>query len=151
MRQSESGDSVNPKDVGLIYIAAPYINGDCVENTHRAVKAWEKLTSAGYVAHVPHINLLLHIINPRPASFWYEYDFEILKRCDAVVRLSGKSSGADAEVEYAMAHGMPVYTMSDLIQKDKPEFGRGKVAVRDRHRVTNVPSDGHTEYVVGQL
>jgi len=120
------------KDVGLIYITAPYTHPDPVENTHRAVKAWERLTQYGYTALVPHVSLLLHLINPRPAEFWYAYDIKLLEKCDCIVRLTGESSGADREVKWAKVHNVPVYTMADLIGKrgnftDEPDAVLGRV------------------------
>ena len=119
------------KNVGLLYLAAPYSHPGPVENTHRAVKAWEKLTDAGYVVFVPHVSLLLHLVNPRPEQFWYDYGMNLLGRCDAVVRLSGYSKGADKECEWATEHNIPIYSMNDLIEKHRPIYA-DTVIIQDR-------------------
>ena len=50
---------------------------------------------------VPHLTLLVHMIEPQELEFWYEYDMNALARCDAAVRLPGYSSGADEEMRVA--------------------------------------------------
>lgn len=97
----------------LVYVAGPYSHSDPVENTHRAIKVADELVELGYSVFVPHITLLWHIVSPRPADFWYAYDFSILKRCDILYRLRGYSKGADKEVEMARGLGMPVFYERD--------------------------------------
>lgn len=64
---------------------------------------------------VPHLTLLWHAVRARPLDFWYAYDVAILQRCDALFRMTGDSSGADMEVEFASTHGIPIFTeRSDL-------------------------------------
>jgi hypothetical protein len=44
-----------------------------------------------------------------------ELDNEWVLRCDALLRLPGESQGADAEVELAKKHGIPVfYSIEEL-------------------------------------
>jgi hypothetical protein len=40
---------------------------------------------------------------------WLAMDIEIINRCDAVLRLPGESTGADAEVAFAESMGIPVF------------------------------------------
>lgn len=96
----------------LIYIAGPYTHPDPVVNTRIAIDAWNKLIAAGNTPIVPHVSMLLHLVYPKPIEFWYKYDIEIMKRCDAVLRLPGNSIGADAEVRAAKDIGLPVYEMT---------------------------------------
>ena len=58
----------------LVYVAGPYTNPDPVWNTHTTVREAEKIEALGC-------------------------DVDVMHRCDAVVRLPGASTGADAEVE----------------------------------------------------
>lgn len=83
----------------LIYIAGPYTHPDPVENTHKTIHAAEEVESLGAAIVIPHLSLLWHIVSPAPIERWYERDLAIMHRCDALVRLPGNSSGADAEVE----------------------------------------------------
>lgn len=46
-----------------------------------------------------------------PAFEQYQYPVahRLLQRCDAVLRVAGESKGADADVEFAVQLGLPVY------------------------------------------
>jgi hypothetical protein len=99
-----------------VYVAGPYTIPDPCENTHRAVKAADELLARGYTPYIPHLNLTWQLISPKPYAFWLEYDLIWLARCDAVLRLPGASHGADKEVEYADAIGIPVFSsIIDLV------------------------------------
>lgn len=100
----------------LVYIAAPYSKPDPVENTHSAVLAANELLEAGLVTpHVPHLTYLWHLVTPKSIDFWYEYDLALLRRCDALLRLPGHSTGADREIVYAEEIGVPVFrSVADL-------------------------------------
>lgn len=99
----------------LVYVAGPYTNPDPVRNTHNAVHLAEAVIETGLMAaFVPHITLLWHAIAPHDdVNYWYELDLSTLKRCDALLRMPGASSGADAEVKFAMEHNIPVFTTLD--------------------------------------
>lgn len=97
------------KDELLIYVAGPYTHPDPVSTTRVAVDAFEVLVEGGFTPFVPHLTLLLDLIHPHPADFWYAYDLRLLLRCDVLLRLPGYSPGADREVEFAQAHGIPVF------------------------------------------
>ena len=98
----------------LVYVAAPYTRPDPVENTHLAVKTATELQDTGLVTCVvPHLNLVWHLVAPQPPDYWYEYDYAILTRCDALLRLPGDSTGADAEVAFAVERGIRVFTDRD--------------------------------------
>lgn len=100
----------------LIYIAAPYTHPDPVENTNKVIRIAEEVIKAGYIPYIPHLNLLWHLIAPHPGAFWYAYDLQILRRCDAILRIDGVSKGADMEVQFAKDNNIPViYGIDDLI------------------------------------
>lgn len=99
------------EDRPLVYIAGPYTHPDPVANTHAVIALATELVDEGLVTPlVPHLTLLWHIVAPRPLEFWYAYDVALLRRCDALFRLDGSSSGADMEVEFATTHEIPVFT-----------------------------------------
>lgn len=100
----------------LIYVAGPYAKGDCVENTNRAIKMGDQLVKEGFWVYVPHLSLLWHIVSPHPVDFWYNNDLEVLKRCDAVLRIPGESSGSDKEVAVARENGIPVFYNIDSLR-----------------------------------
>ena len=95
--------------MAFVYIAGPYTKGDVVVNVQAAVKAAEELVKAGHVPYVPHLTHLWHLIEPHPPQFWYDYDFHWLRRCDCLIRLPGKSTGADNEMVVAKELCMPIY------------------------------------------
>ena len=102
----------------LVYIAAPYAHPDPVENTHRAIKAADKLHATGLVTcHVPHLSMLWHLVSPHPVDHWYEYDEAVLKRCDALYRMAGASMGAQAEQALARGWGIPTFVhLPDVVE-----------------------------------
>lgn len=98
------------RDGNWVYVAGPYSNGDPVVNVREACAAGDILYAHGFIPIVPHMSMLWHMFSPKPYDHWLEYDLYLLHRCDALVRLPGLSAGADREVEYARARGIPVFT-----------------------------------------
>jgi hypothetical protein len=67
---------------------------------------------------------------PHTYEFWTEIDLEWILRCDALLRLPGDSTGADAEIKFATEHNIPVfYSVWDLAAY----FGAGEIADKE-HR-----------------
>ena len=93
-----------------IYVAGPYSLGDPVQNTRRALWVADQLAGMGVVPIVPHLSLTWDLVFPKPPSFWYAYTLELLKRCDAIYRVPGKSRGADDEMAYAEQAGKVLIT-----------------------------------------
>jgi len=101
-----------------VYIAGPYAKPDPCENTHRAMDWWDILADRGYAPFCPHWTHFQHTFSPRPRETWLEFDNEWIPVCDAVFRLHGESSGADAEVELASKLGIPVvFSYEELCAK----------------------------------
>lgn len=106
-------------ELPLVYVAGPYTNPDPIRNTHDAVQYAEQIISSGVaVPMVPHITMLWHAIAPHDdVEHWYALDLAHLKRCDAVFRFPGASSGADKEVDFADEQGIPVFLrMPELLE-----------------------------------
>lgn len=100
----------------LVYLAGPYSHPDPVENTRRAILTADELHESGLVTcHVPHLTLLWHLLSPHPVEHWYGYDLAVLARCDALLRLAGGSTGADAEMEFAGALCLPVFGSTEML------------------------------------
>ena len=94
----------------LCYVAGPYSLPDPVENSHRAILAAERLCASGVITPlIPHLSLMWHMVNPHDVNWWYDVDIAYLARCDMLLRMPGKSSGADDEVAYAYAASIPVF------------------------------------------
>lgn len=92
-----------------VYIAGPYTNGDVALNVRTAIEAADRVLKAGHVPFVPHLFHFWHLLCPGPYEQWTAMDLAWLDHCDALVRLPGGSSGADAEVSRARELGIPVY------------------------------------------
>lgn len=100
----------------LVYVAGPYTNPDPVVNTRKAIEVAEALmvmSDDGVTAFVPHLSLLYHFHHPHDLEWWYEYDLAMLRRCDALWRFPGESTGADREVEFARQTGKPVFIANE--------------------------------------
>lgn len=94
----------------LVYISGPFSLGQTDENVHYAIKLANEMIDDGVVTPiVPHLNLLMGVVRPRPYDDWLAYDMEVLAHCDAVFRLPGFSAGADAETRSALADGQIVF------------------------------------------
>ncbi|MDE2104094.1 MAG: DUF4406 domain-containing protein [Patescibacteria group bacterium] len=103
-----SNDNEN-RPIKYVYIAGPYSTGDCVQNSHEAMEVWEQLRSLGFIPFCPHWSLIQHLVIPLEYEQWLAFDFEWILRCDALLRLPGESSGADREVAFCKAHGIPMF------------------------------------------
>ena len=106
-----------------VYVAGPYSGGDTVLNVRNAIDAADKLLRAGHVPFVPHLTMFWHLVHPHTYEVWLEYDRVWLLECDALLRLSGKSDGADQEVQDAIDNRIPIYYgdigLNELVQFDK--------------------------------
>ena len=92
----------------LVYLAGPYSSPDPVHNTHRTIRVADALLAAGFVPLIPHLTLAWHLVSPKRYDTLLDYDGELLERCDAVLRIPGRSPGADGEAQHAESLGIPV-------------------------------------------
>lgn len=98
----------------LIYIAGPLSSSGMGEtNIRNAILVADKLYryTNSLQGYVPHLSFFWSLIVPNIATheYWLEYDFNIILRCDALLRIGGKSYGADKEVKFAIKNNIPVY------------------------------------------
>ncbi len=91
-----------------VYVAGPLI-GDFAGNTARAIEVADELLDGGVAPFVPHLAIHWHAVHEHHYEDWMAYDFAWILKCDALVRMPGKSPGADREVEFARKHGIPVF------------------------------------------
>lgn len=112
----------------LVYVASPYTKGDVGLNVHFQCAVFDRLLDEGDVTPlVPLWSHFQHTVKPRQYTDWLQYDFEIISRCDACLRLNAvvklkgvdynqeESSGADGEVDFCIKKGIPVfYSFEDL-------------------------------------
>ena len=107
----------------VIYIAGPYRNKSEYEVSENIrIAGWYALHvwKLGGVALCPHKNTAFfggaHNISD---DVWLRGDLELLNRCDAIYVTSTwqDSSGAKAEVQFALDHNIPVlYSFIELIE-----------------------------------
>lgn len=112
----------------LIYVAGPVSRGDVTENVRKAHEVGLELLKKGFSVIVPHGSCFwgncicelgelssdkafmaqTDILGAAYQDF-LDCDLEIVRRCDAVLRLPGESPGADKEVAEANKHGVHVF------------------------------------------
>lgn len=107
-----------------IYIASPYNAGDREKNTKLQIDAFHILRDFGYLPIAPLLSHYVNLVRDRSHKDWLEYDIELLKICDIVVRLRPKdekgveipSPGADIEEQKAKEFGIPYFEFETLDQ-----------------------------------
>lgn len=98
----------------LVYVAGPFTHPDPVINTRNACTIGSLIVDTGLAsALVPHTTLLWHLVDPRPVDYWYALDLAHVARCDALYRMTGPSTGADREVEFAHERNLPVFNANE--------------------------------------
>lgn len=99
-----------------IFIAGPYTIGDVAQNVKKAMDVANELINYGFAPYCPHLTHFLHINNYQPYQKWLELDLQFLEVSDALLRLPGKSVGADGEVVRAKELEIPVfYEIEELL------------------------------------
>lgn len=105
-----------------IYIASPYTLGNKIKNVRLQIDAFHILRDMGFIPIPPLTSHYINEVQERTHAEWLEYDFEILRTCDMIVRIRpldeyGKeiySSGADMEEKEAKRLGLPYYEFKTL-------------------------------------
>ncbi len=99
-----------------VYIAAPLSTGDVGHNVRVATLVGMELRDrAGVVPIIPHTSLLTDLISPHDYEYWMALDFALIRRCDVLCRLPGKSPGAGREEELARRLCIPVITAASML------------------------------------
>lgn len=96
----------------MVYVAGP-ITADPFGCVRTANYAFTELTREGLVPFLPQLSVLAEMVEHRSYEAWLAYDFDVIRHCAAVVRLPGKSPGADKETEFARSLGKPVFALPD--------------------------------------
>jgi len=91
-----------------VYVSGPY-SSDVTAGTRVAMEAAHILMDMGHAPFCPHLSHFLDMQRHRPYEDWLKLDLAWVDVCDAVLRLPGKSSGADRECARAEKLGIPVY------------------------------------------
>lgn len=99
-----------------VYVAGP-LSSDMAMGTHNAVKAAATIFDRGHFPFVPHILILWQLVSPQTYEEAMRMCFAWLRKCDALVRLPGHSSGSDREVQLATEIGIPVFFGMEELMK----------------------------------
>lgn len=111
----------------VVYIASPYQNGSQALNVRDQIVAADNLIGLGYAPIAPLLSHFIEISYPHLYGVWIRIDLELIRRCDVVLRLPGKSPGADKEIKFAKRYNIPVvFNIDDLVLWER----RGKIKER---------------------
>lgn len=110
----------------MILIAGPYRSGTdddperMAANLRRLEEAAWPIFERGHIPMIgewvalPVLSSAGHdVLDPFAEKVMYPTAERLLQHCDAVLRLSGESRGADQDVAIARERGLPVYTSID--------------------------------------
>ena len=97
----------------VVYVAGPF-RGDSYWDQENNVRRAEELSlevwRSGCAALCPHANTRF-FQGAAPDHVWLEGDLELLRRCDAIIMVSGwgNSIGASIEHDEAVSIGLPIF------------------------------------------
>ena len=98
-----------------VYVAGPFNGGDVAQNITRAIEQADRLWRKGYMPYVPHLTFFWHMICPHDHEEWIDLDRAWLAKCDVMLRMPGRSVGADKDEEIAKGLGIrTVHSEKDL-------------------------------------
>ena len=92
----------------LVYVAGP-ITGDPFGCVRQSAEAFGTLRALGCVPFCPQWSVIAEMVQHYSYEEWMAYDFDVIARADALVRLPGDSPGADREVVHADDLGIPIF------------------------------------------
>ena len=92
----------------IIYISSPYTIGDVAENVHVQIAASHRIMDMGHSPAWPLSSHFLHMFRQRSYEDWLRVDLELVPTAHVLLRLPGKSAGADREILEAHEHNVPV-------------------------------------------
>lgn len=109
-----------------IYVAGP-MRGEYDDHQEGyiacGIMAGRELIKAGFQPFIPHLSHYVDSDNILGVETWLEMDLVWISLCHAVLRLSGDSKGADAEVAFAQENNIPVYYDIDKLKLSPPMQG----------------------------
>jgi len=92
----------------LVYVAGPLSGGETAKNVYDAMQAGHAVMDAGHVPYIPHLDVIMTMQRPRPYEEWIAADFAVIRRCDILWRIPGRSPGAIRESAEALRLSIPV-------------------------------------------
>ena len=99
-----------------IYVASPYTVGNQDQNRRNSIEYGEIILNKGHYPFLPlAVTSQWEDMYPKHYEQWMDYDFGWVRKCDALYRGKGESSGADREVALAQELGKIVFWELDEI------------------------------------
>lgn len=89
-----------------------------------AIHAANQLLLEGHCPIVPHLSIIWDLIFPHDRKTWLDYDNELLKGAEGLLRLPGESGGSDDEVALAGELGLPVWHDIDMVPPATAKAGK---------------------------
>ena len=97
-----------------VYVAGAYCPHDCApheairkaqENVNTAIDAGIALMDKGHIVFIPHLSHYIHLRMGQVwgQDFWYKFDLEWLRLCDAIFMLPNWESSTGAKLELGKA------------------------------------------------
>lgn len=105
----------------VVYIASPFTKGDQIVNARCSILMMQRMIQDGIVTPLSPLSnsVMAHLLSPLTPGQWYDYDLELMNRCDACLRIAAvdiglaytqwDSVGADREEAYANTLGIPAF------------------------------------------
>lgn len=100
-----------------VYISGPISLGDPEHNFTQAAAAQRELIRLGFAPLNPMLSMKLPGHEAISHADWIASDLPWVELSEAVLRLPGKSVGADMETDYAAKHDVPVFHDIDSLNK----------------------------------
>jgi len=105
----------------LVFIAAPYSTPSMSENVHKSAHEFDWMMKNLGDRVIP-VSLVVashmhDLIFPKKYDLWLDHCIDMLKKCDIMYVVPGKSSGKDKEIEIAKSLGIPItYRREELVE-----------------------------------
>lgn len=112
--------SIQSNNKLFVYVAGPYSSPDPVINTKIAMEIGDLLEDTGkFIAYIPHLSMFRHLLHNRQYDYWLIHGLIVLKRCDCMIRIPGKSRGTIIEQSFASINDIPVLEITETMMKNK--------------------------------
>ncbi|EKU97929.1 hypothetical protein Lepto7375DRAFT_7187 [Leptolyngbya sp. PCC 7375] len=105
---------MNPK---YVFISSPYTHGSQAANVREQHDAFNILLDL--LGHHPFAPLFSHyheVVYPTNYEAWLRWDLAWVEKCDCVLRLPGKSDGADRECMHALNNNIEVISTKNTFK-----------------------------------
>lgn len=101
-------------EIKLVFISGPYRSDTrwgTEQNVHAAENLSIEVAKTGAYPVCPHSNTRPYFEDIQPIEFWLKADLELMRKCDAIIHVSGwkQSKGSVVEHEEAVKIGMPTF------------------------------------------